>query len=120
LKEKKKFEIKKKKKESRRFTVNSGGPSTSLVFVKNENVKFVLASFTSTLCACCQGEFVSFGRQVHCDVVKLGLENGPYFCTHYLTMHSKCKLIADAENVFDQVSEKKDRIVECNYLGICC
>jgi hypothetical protein len=53
-------------------------------------------------------------------VVKLGLENGPYFCTHYLTMHSKCKLIADAENVFDQVSEKKDRIVECNYLGICC
>jgi hypothetical protein len=66
------------------------------------------------------GEFVSFGRQVHCDVVKLGLENGPYFCTHYLTMHSKCKLIADAENVFDQVSEKKDRIVECNYLGICC
>jgi hypothetical protein len=25
-------------------------------------------------------------------------------------MHSKCKLIADAENVFDQVSEKKTEL----------
>jgi hypothetical protein len=48
------LKLKQKKKESRRFTVNSGGPSTSLVFVKNENVKFVLASFTNTLCACIQ------------------------------------------------------------------
>ncbi|CAK7339991.1 unnamed protein product [Dovyalis caffra] len=77
---------------------------------KNENVKFVSASFTSTLSVCCQGEFVSFGRQVHCDVVKLGFVDDPYVCTSLLTMYSKCKLVEDAENVFHHVSEKKTEL----------
>jgi pentatricopeptide repeat protein len=80
------------------------------LLAKNENVKLVSASFTSTLSACCQGEFVSFGMQVHCDLVKLGFENDPYVCTSLLTMYSKCKLVEDAENVFDQVSVKKTEL----------
>ena len=77
---------------------------------KNEKVKLVSESFASTLTACCRGEFVSFGMQVHCDVVRLGFENDPYVCTSLLTMYSKCKLVEDAENVFDQVSVKKTEL----------
>lgn len=75
--------------------------------VKNENIKPVSNSFTSTLSACCHGEIIGFGRQVHVDVVKMGFDNDSYVCTSLLTMYAKCEQIKEAERVFYQTADGK-------------
>ncbi|KDP35705.1 hypothetical protein JCGZ_10477 [Jatropha curcas] len=77
------------------------------ILAKNENVKLVSASYTSTLSACCQGEFASFGKQVHCEVIKVGFEYDPYVRTSLLTMYAKCQMIECAEKVFIEASNKE-------------
>ncbi|XP_022764847.1 pentatricopeptide repeat-containing protein At2g40720-like [Durio zibethinus] len=74
--------------------------------MKGENVKFVSESFSSTLSACGYGDVVDFGRQVHCDLIKLGFENNPFVYTSLLSMYGKCQFVEDAENVFHQVLDK--------------
>ncbi|XP_017984878.1 PREDICTED: pentatricopeptide repeat-containing protein At2g40720 [Theobroma cacao] len=74
--------------------------------VKCENVKLVSESFTSTLSACGYGDVVAFGRQVHCDLIKLGFENNHFVYTSLLTMYGKCQFVEDAEKVFYQVLDK--------------
>ncbi|GAV67792.1 PPR domain-containing protein/PPR_2 domain-containing protein, partial [Cephalotus follicularis] len=73
---------------------------------KNEDVEFVSSSFSSTLSACYQGEAVGFGAMVHCDVIKMGFGDDPYVYTSLLTMYAKCRLVEDAERVFDQIPHK--------------
>lgn len=77
------------------------------LLAKNENVKLVSASFTCTLSACRQGESVSFGKQVHCDVIKMGFGNDHYVCTSLLTMYANYRVVEDAEKVFDHVLDKE-------------
>ncbi|XP_065870146.1 pentatricopeptide repeat-containing protein At2g40720 [Euphorbia lathyris] len=79
----------------------------SFSLAKAADVKLVSASFTSTLSACCQIESVSFGKQVHCDVIKVGFEDDSYVRTSLLTMYAKSQLIEDAERVFNNVADKK-------------
>ncbi|XVF24355.1 hypothetical protein REPUB_Repub13aG0120800 [Reevesia pubescens] len=74
--------------------------------MKGENVKFVSESFSSTLSACGHGGVVDFGRQVHCDLIKLAFENNPFVYTSLLTMYGKCQFVQDAEKVFYQVLDK--------------
>ncbi|XP_048232161.1 pentatricopeptide repeat-containing protein At2g40720 [Ricinus communis] len=77
------------------------------LLAKTENVKVVSSSFTCTLSACGQGEFVSFGKQVHCDAIKVGFEDDPYVHTSLLTMYGKCQMIESAEKVFNEVPDKE-------------
>ncbi|KAJ4850315.1 hypothetical protein Tsubulata_005830, partial [Turnera subulata] len=77
------------------------------LLAKNSDVRLVSASFTSTLSACCQGELVSFGEQVQCEVIKRGFEDDSYVCTALLTMYAKCKLVGEAEKVFRNVVDKR-------------
>ncbi|KAG8493475.1 hypothetical protein CXB51_010910 [Gossypium anomalum] len=74
--------------------------------MKAENVKFVSESFSSSLSACVYGDVVDFGRQVHCDLIKMGFENNPFVYTSLLSMYGKCQFVEDAENVFRQVLDK--------------
>ncbi|GMI90481.1 hypothetical protein like AT2G40720 [Hibiscus trionum] len=74
--------------------------------MKGENVKFVSESFSNTLSACVCGNVVDFGRQVHCDLIKVGFENNPFVYTSLLSMYGKCQFVEDAENVFHQVLDK--------------
>ncbi|CAL1391668.1 unnamed protein product [Linum trigynum] len=76
------------------------------MLAKSEEMELVSASFTNILGACGQGECVSFGEQVHSDVVKMGFASNHYVCTSLLTMYAKCKFIEGAERVFEQVSNK--------------
>ncbi|KAK9283651.1 hypothetical protein L1049_011901 [Liquidambar formosana] len=75
--------------------------------MKNGNCTFVSTSFTSALTACSQGEDTSFGRQVHCDVTKMGFHREPYVRTSLLTMYAKCGLVEDAKKVFNQMPDKE-------------
>lgn len=77
------------------------------LLMKNKNVKPVSSSFTRIIHVCSEGEFVTFGNQVHCDAIKLGFENDPYVCTSLLIMHAKCQLVEQAEKVFNQVPHKE-------------
>lgn len=73
---------------------------------KNENVDLVSATFSSALSACCCGEDVCFGRQVHCDVIKMGFLNDPYVSTATLTMYAKCGSVQDAQCLFSQLERE--------------
>ena len=74
---------------------------------KNENCKLVSASFTGAFTACSHGEVLDFGRQVHCDVIKMNFQDDPYVCTSLLTMYAKSGSVEDAKKVFDQVLDKE-------------
>ncbi|XP_050209341.1 pentatricopeptide repeat-containing protein At2g40720 [Mercurialis annua] len=78
----------------------------SYLLAKNENVKLVSHSFTSAVSACSQCESLSFGVQVHCDVIKVGFDYDPYVLTSLMTMYAKCQSVEFAEKVFSQVSDK--------------
>ncbi|CAN8284763.1 unnamed protein product [Cochlearia groenlandica] len=74
---------------------------------KSNGVELVSTSFTGALGACGRSEDYGFGRQIHCDVVKMGLENDPYVCTSLLSLYSKCGMVGEAETVFGCVSDKR-------------
>ncbi|KAA8539696.1 hypothetical protein F0562_026388 [Nyssa sinensis] len=77
------------------------------LFVKNENCKLSSSSFSSALTACSQAGDVGFGRQVHCDVIKMDFQKDPYVCTSLLTMYAKGRLVGDAEKVFNSILDKE-------------
>lgn len=73
---------------------------------KNENVDLVSATFSSALSACCCGGDMCFGRQVHCDVIKMGFHHDPYVSTATLTMYAKCGSVRDAQCLFSQLERE--------------
>ncbi|VVB02968.1 unnamed protein product [Arabis nemorensis] len=90
--------------------VDSGRCDYSLelyMLAKNNSVKLVSTSFTGALGACSRNENFGFGRQIHCDVVKMGLDNDPYVCTSLLSVYSKCGMVGEAETVFSCVMDKR-------------
>lgn len=90
--------------------VDSGLCESSLelyMLAKNNSVKLVSTSFTGALGACGRSENFGFGRQIHCDVVKMGLDSDPYVCTSLLSMYSKCGMVVDAETVFSSGMDKR-------------
>ncbi|XP_031372310.1 pentatricopeptide repeat-containing protein At2g40720 [Punica granatum] len=74
---------------------------------KKEIVDLASTSFTSALSACCYGENVDFGRQLHCDVIKQGFHNDSFVFTSLLTMYTKCRLVEDAEVLFTHSDDRK-------------
>ena len=74
---------------------------------KNESCKLVSASFTGTFTACSHGGVLDFGRQVHCDAIKVNFQDDPYVSSAILTMYAKSGSVEDAKKVFYQVSGKE-------------
>ncbi|KAL1220087.1 Pentatricopeptide repeat-containing protein [Cardamine amara subsp. amara] len=77
------------------------------VLAKSYSIKLVSTSFTGALGACSRSEKSGFGRQIHCDVVKMGLDNDPYVCTSLLSMYSKCGMVGEAETIFSCIIDKR-------------
>lgn len=77
---------------------------------KDESCKLTHSTFSSVLVACSRIEDVEFGRQIHCDVVKVGFEDESYVCTSLLTMYAKCGSVGYAKAVFDSILDKKVEI----------
>ncbi|XP_010525519.1 PREDICTED: pentatricopeptide repeat-containing protein At2g40720 [Tarenaya hassleriana] len=73
---------------------------------KSNSVKPVSTSITGALGACGQSENVDFGKQIHGDVVKMGLEHDPFVCTSLLTMYGKCSLVDEAGTIFHNIPDK--------------
>lgn len=80
-------------------------------FAKYEGCKLTNSTISSALVACSRvEEELEFGRQVHCDSVKVGFEDESYVCTSLLTMYAKCGSVECAKEVFDSVIDKKVEI----------
>ncbi|XP_010507667.1 PREDICTED: pentatricopeptide repeat-containing protein At2g40720 [Camelina sativa] len=77
------------------------------ILAKSNSVKLVSTSFTGALGACSRSENSGFGRQIHCDVVKMGFDNDPYVSTSLLSMYSKCGMIGEGETVFSCVIDQR-------------
>ncbi|OVA17300.1 Pentatricopeptide repeat [Macleaya cordata] len=77
------------------------------VIMKSQSCKLESSTFSSVLTACSDGDDVVFGREVHCDLIKLGFERDPYVSTSLLTLYSKYRLVEDAKTVFDQIPDKE-------------
>ncbi|KAL3834747.1 hypothetical protein ACJIZ3_009483 [Penstemon smallii] len=78
--------------------------------VKGQGLELGSTTFSSAFKACSQGEYIDFGCQIHCDVVKAGFENDPYISTSLLTFYSKCKFVRQAERIFYLAVDKKVEI----------
>ncbi|XP_068667627.1 pentatricopeptide repeat-containing protein At2g40720-like [Aristolochia californica] len=64
------------------------------------------ATFSSVITSCSLGQAVVFGKSVHGEVIKVGLECEPYVCTSLLTMYAKFTLVEDAYTVFSGMPNK--------------
>ncbi|KFK26140.1 hypothetical protein AALP_AA8G208600 [Arabis alpina] len=57
-------------------------------------------TLVSALGSCASNNDVTCGRQIHCRVLKSGLDSNGFICNSVLNMYTKCRLLADAESVF--------------------
>ncbi|PIA59659.1 hypothetical protein AQUCO_00400510v1, partial [Aquilegia coerulea] len=73
---------------------------------KKENCKLGSAMLSNVLMVCSHTGSLNFGMEVHCDVMKCGLEWEPYVCTSLLTMYGRFKLVEEAMRVFSCIREK--------------
>ncbi|KAF5175598.1 Pentatricopeptide repeat-containing protein, partial [Thalictrum thalictroides] len=73
---------------------------------KKEGCKFGSAMLSNILMVCSQTGNLNFGMEVHCDVMKCGLEWEPYVCTSLLTMYGRFKLVEEATRVFGGIRDK--------------
>ncbi|OWM85075.1 hypothetical protein CDL15_Pgr027862 [Punica granatum] len=51
--------------------------------------------------ACGRMADVSFGRQAHCDLIKVGWEKSTFCESSLIDMYAKCEVVVDARRVFD-------------------
>lgn len=80
--------------------------------IKKESIGLVCTTITSVLSASAHEDNIGFGLQVHCDIIKLGYQDGHYIGTSLLTMYAKSGLIEDAERVFHYMLYRKTEL--CN------
>ncbi|KAG9445286.1 hypothetical protein H6P81_016626 [Aristolochia fimbriata] len=64
------------------------------------------ATFSSVITSCSLGQTYIFGKAVHGEVIKVGLECEPYVCTSLLSMYGKFTLVEDAYRVFSGTPTK--------------
>jgi pentatricopeptide repeat protein len=62
-------------------------------------------TFAIVLSSCARLEMVKCGRQVHCNVVKMGFESISYCEGALIGMYAKCNFLTDARSIFDGAVE---------------
>ncbi|XP_050226443.1 pentatricopeptide repeat-containing protein At2g36730 [Mercurialis annua] len=63
-------------------------------------------TFPFLLKACAECSAIKEGKQVHCDVVKYGLDSDLYVNNNLINFYGSCKKILDACKVFDEMSDR--------------
>ncbi|CAK8566361.1 unnamed protein product [Lathyrus sativus] len=77
----------------------------ALRFVSMMHMKGLkLDEFTlpNALKACGLGGELMLGRQIHCYIIKLGIESSCYCISTLIDMYSNCKFLGEAVTIFDQ------------------
>lgn len=54
----------------------------------------------SALGSCATNKDVTYGRQIHCRVLKSGYDSNGFICNSVLNMYAKCRVLSEAESVF--------------------
>ncbi|CAH8392008.1 unnamed protein product [Eruca vesicaria subsp. sativa] len=54
----------------------------------------------SALGSCATSKDITYGRQIHCLVLKSGFDSNGFICNSVLNMYAKCRVLSDAESVF--------------------
>uniref|UniRef100_A0A0D3EE78 Ribosomal protein L34e superfamily protein n=1 Tax=Brassica oleracea var. oleracea TaxID=109376 RepID=A0A0D3EE78_BRAOL len=54
----------------------------------------------SALGSCATNKDVTYGRQIHCRVLKSGFDSNGFICNSLLNMYAKCRVLSEAESVF--------------------
>ncbi|XP_004292543.1 PREDICTED: pentatricopeptide repeat-containing protein At3g09040, mitochondrial [Fragaria vesca subsp. vesca] len=62
-------------------------------------------TFAMVLSACTRLVNIEYGRQVHCSVIKLGLELISFCQGALIDMYAKCNCISDAQQIFESAIE---------------
>ncbi|GAV67731.1 PPR domain-containing protein/PPR_2 domain-containing protein [Cephalotus follicularis] len=60
-------------------------------------------TFAIVLSACARLVDVEYGRQVHCNVIKVGLASTSFCVSALIDLYAKCNRVSDARRVFDGV-----------------
>lgn len=89
--------------------VSVGESNSSLILFRKMQAFHIKAdkfSFISTLQACSMEFSLSFGKEIHCQAIKGGLESDPMVQSSLLSMYCKCGRINNAERLFSIISLK--------------
>lgn len=62
-------------------------------------------TYSIVFSACARTTDVDFGKQVHCDLVKVGWEFSSFCGGSIIDMYARCDCLLDARRIFDGVSE---------------
>ncbi|XP_010062161.2 pentatricopeptide repeat-containing protein At3g09040, mitochondrial isoform X2 [Eucalyptus grandis] len=62
-------------------------------------------SYSIVFSACARATDIDFGKQVHCDLVKVGLELSSFCEGSIIDMYARCDRLVDARQIFDGVLE---------------
>ncbi|RID71349.1 hypothetical protein BRARA_C03290 [Brassica rapa] len=74
-------------------------------------------TFSIVLSTCARESTVTFGRQIHCCMVKTGFERNSYCGGALVDMYAKCDCIGDARRVFDGVVDPNTVCWTCLFSG---
>ncbi|KAH6833680.1 Pentatricopeptide repeat superfamily protein [Perilla frutescens var. hirtella] len=81
----------------------------ALLFVRgmhSAGIAFDSRTFTSAIAHCADSQEIDFGFQLHCLVLKLGLETDIFTGNALITLYSKCRKVEDANRVFSEMHHK--------------
>nr|GEV07122.1 pentatricopeptide repeat-containing protein At2g01510, mitochondrial [Tanacetum cinerariifolium] len=84
--------------------VNTGSHAHALGFYKlmhGNGIKSNNFTYPFVLKSCASDMMCSYGKVVHCEVVKSGFETGVYVEAGLVDMYAGCGVIEDARKVFD-------------------
>ncbi|GAA0185127.1 hypothetical protein LIER_32415 [Lithospermum erythrorhizon] len=101
--------------------VNSGTLESAwgcVVCMKKYGVILDGRTFGSMLKGVGFGSFISWGPQLHCDVLKMGYEGNVYCGSALLDMYAKCRRFEDASRVFYCMPERN--VVSWNSMVSAC
>ncbi|KAL5720876.1 hypothetical protein ACHQM5_013505 [Ranunculus cassubicifolius] len=101
-------------------------------FSQHQNPKFLLFTqlqypnqnppeflLTSVLKDCGKHKALQQGKQAHCLLIKLGLQNDLVLMTSLIDMYSKCVRINEARRVFDEMPQRDVITMNAMISGLC-
>ncbi|ESQ49169.1 hypothetical protein EUTSA_v10019974mg [Eutrema salsugineum] len=74
-------------------------------------------TFSIILSTCARETNIEFGRQIHCSMIKTGLERNSYCGGALVDMYAKCDRVGDARRVFDGMVDRNTVCWTCLLSG---
>ncbi|KAL5227868.1 hypothetical protein ABZP36_016133 [Zizania latifolia] len=98
-------------------------PHDAMVLVRDMEQSGVapnVMTYSSLLSSFASPEDVDHGKQLHCAVLKKGLEHNPFVLSALVTMYSKCGFLEDLGKVQMAVSSQDQVSLNSVISGLCC